>query len=137
MSENDIKESIDINNIYNDDTLTKYGLLPEFLGRTSIVTMNNLGIDDFIRIIKTSNKSQLLLYKQLFESNGIKFTYDEKTIEAIAKKAADIGLGARSIKKIVEKSLQTANYYVFSNNTYKELIISEETIEDSKKYILK
>lgn len=137
MSKQDIEESVDINNIYNDDTLTKYGLLPEFLGRTSIVTMNNLGIDDFIRIIKTSNKSQLLLYKQLFESNGIKFTYDEKTIEAIAKKAANIGLGARSIKKIVEKSLQVANYQVFSNNPYKELIISEETIEDNKKFILK
>ena len=99
--------------------------------------MNNLNKDDFIRIINTSDKSQLLLYRDLLKSIGINFIYDAKTVEAIAKKAEQIGLGARSIKKIVEEALAIANYEVFSNNRYSELLISEDTIEDNKQFILK
>ena len=125
-------------NIYSEDTLKKYGLLPEFLGRCdTIVTMNDLGFDDLIKIMKTSNKSQLILYKNLFNDMGINFMYDDKTIEAIARKAIELKRGARSIKKIVERALAEVNYEIFSNNHYTKLIISPETIEDNKQYILK
>ena len=138
MTEEDIKEQENVRNQYSDDTLKKYGLLPEFIGRCdTIVTMNQLYTDDFIRIINTSNKSQLILYKELFKSLGINFIYDDKTIEAIAKKADELKLGARSIKKIVENALYFANYELFSKNNYSELIISPETIEDNKQYILR
>ncbi len=123
---------------YTNDTIGKYGLIPEFMGRCdSLIVMNSLGVDDFVEIIKTSDKSQLLLYKYLLESQGIDFIYDDKTIEAIAKKAVELKLGARSIKKIIENSLAVANYSLFARNNYKKLIISEETIEDNTKFILK
>ena len=129
--------ALDIHNIYNDKTLATYGLPPEFLGRTSIIVMNRLNEEDLIKIIKTSNKSQLLLYKKLLEEIGMRFKYDDNVVKAIAKKAIIIDEGARSIKKIVEKALEVADYEIFSNNNYKELIISEETIENNKKFILK
>ena len=131
-------ESKIITNIYNDDTLKKFGLLPEFVGRCdTIVPLNDLGVDELAQIIKTSNKSQLLLYKYLFENMGIDFIYDEDTVYAIAQKAKDLGLGARSIKKIVENSLKVINFNVFARNNYSKLIISPETIEDNTQYILK
>ena len=82
-------------------------------------------------------QSQLLLYKYLFNDLGIDFVYDDKTIEAIAKKAKELHLGARSVKKIVEDALEIANYQLFARNNYKKLIISPETIEDNKQFILK
>ena len=128
----------DVRQIYSEKTLEKYGLLPEFLGRSdSLVIMDKLGMDEFIKIINTSNKSQLLLYKKLFKDMGIKFRYDDKVIEAIARKAVELNLGARSIKKIVQTALEYANYDIFSKNNYRELIISEDTIEDNKQYILR
>lgn len=138
ISQETLAETQNIKNIYNDDTLKKYGLLPEFVGRCdTIITMNKLGIDDFVKIIKTSNKSQLLLYKYLFKDIGIDFIYDDRTIEAIAKKANELGLGARSIKKIVENALAVANYQLFARNNFSKLIISPETIEDNKQFILR
>lgn len=133
------KENQDnLENIYNEETLKKYGLLPEFLGRCdTIVTMNRLLEEDFIKIINTSDKSQLLLYKDFFLKRGIRFIYDDATIEAIAKEAVKLNRGARSIKKIVEKALSVANYEVNSSRQYSELIITPETIEDNKKYILR
>ena len=133
-----LEESKKITNLYNDDTLKKYGLKPEFIGRCdSIIVMNNLDVEDFIRIIKTSDKSQLLLYKYLLKDIGIDFIYDEKTIEAIALKAKELGLGARSIKKIVENAISVVSYELFTRNQYSKLIISPETIENNKAYILK
>lgn len=138
MSDEDKKAQEDKHTIYSEKTLEKYGLLPEFLGRSdALVIMDKLGMDELVKIIKTSDKSQLLLYKQLFRDMGIKFMYDEKTIEAIARKAIELNLGARSIKKIVQQALEYANYEIFSKNCYKSLTISEDTIEDSKQYILK
>lgn len=138
MTEEQKEEQLKKENIYTEDTLKKYGLLPEFLGRCdTIVSMNDLSYDDLIKIMKTSNKSQLLLYKNLFDNMGITFMYDDKVIEAIARKAIELKRGARSIKKIVERALAEVNYEIFSNNHYSKLIISPETIEDNKQYILK
>ena len=138
ITEEQAQAQDDTHNLYTEKTLEKYGLLPEFLGRSdSLVIMDKLGMDEFIKIIKTSNKSQLLLYEKLFKDLGIKLLYDEKVIEAIAKKAVDLNLGARSIKKIVQTALENANYDIFSRNNYKELLISEDTIEDNKQYILR
>ncbi len=138
VTQEQIQDNDDVNKLYNDTTLKKYGLKPEFIGRCDlIVALNNLAIEDLIKIIKTSNKSQLLLYKYLFNDIGIDFIYDEKTIEAIAKKANELGVGARSIKKIVKNALALARFEIFSRNNYKELIISPETIEDNHAYILR
>lgn len=124
--------------IYNNDTLIKYGLMPEFVGRNdNLIVMNALDVNELIRIAKESDKSQLLLYEKFFLSLGIKLMYDEKTLEEIAVEAKKLGIGARGIKRIVETALEVANYHCLSSEHYSKLIISPETIHDNKQYILK
>ena len=124
-------------NCYTDQTLMKYGLKPEFLGRNKLIVMNALDVPDFCKIITESDKSVLLLYKYLFEEIGINLVYDQACIETIAKKAKELGVGARSIKKIIEKAFEVINYQAFSKNHYSELIITPETFEDNKQFILR
>lgn len=124
--------------IYNNNTLIKYGLMPEFVGRNdNLIVMNALDVNELIRIAKESDKSQLLLYEKFFLSLGIKLIYDEKTLEEIAVEAKKLGIGARGIKRIVETALEVANYHCLSSNKYTSLTISPETIHDNKQYILK
>lgn len=124
--------------IYTNETLKKFGLLPEFIGRNdTIVVMNHLDIPQLTKIIKESNKSQLLLYKEFFNSNGIDFIYSDETINKIAMKAKELGIGARGIKTVVENSLKIANYYALSSSKYKTLEITEETIDNPEIFILK
>ena len=128
----------DVKNIYTEETLHLFGLLPEFIGRCdTIIKMNKLELPDLVKIIKTSDKSQLLLYKELYESLGVKFLYSDATVRAIAQKADDLKLGARSIKKIVENALSVVNYDIFSNMPYTEIKITPKTIEDNKSFILR
>ena len=42
---------------------------------------------------------------------GINFIYEEGTIEAIAKKAIELGAGARSIKKIIEVLISEEKHF--------------------------
>lgn len=122
---------------YTEETLSKYGLMPEFLGRSKLIVMNNLTEQDFCKIINESDKSTLLLYKYMLEQMGINLICEDGTIEAIAKKAISLGVGARSIKKILENAFEIINYQIFSRNNYSQLIINKDTIEDNTKFILR
>ena len=90
-----------------------------------------------IEILNTSDSSILKLYKDFYQSLGINFIYDTKTIEAIAKKASINSLGASELKVILEDALEIANFYINSSQKYKELIITSDTINNPNKYILR
>ena len=137
VTEEEKEEAKKAINQYTEQTLLKYGVKPEFLGRNVLVVMNSLGVDDFCKIIKESNKSVLLLYKYMFEDLGIKMIYDESCIEKIAKKANELGVGVRSIKKIIENAFKIIKYQAFSKGHYSELIITPETFDDNTKFILR
>ena len=137
VTEEEKEEAKKAINQYTEQTLLKYGVEAEFLGRNVVVVMNSLGVDDFCKIIKESDKSVLLLYKYMFEELGIKMIYDESCIEKIAKKANELGVGVRSIKKIIENAFKTIKYQAFSKGHYSELIITPETFDDNKKFILR
>jgi ATP-dependent protease Clp ATPase subunit len=130
-------KKVEIDHVYTDQTLIKYGLKPEFIGRNKLIIMNSLEIPDFCKIITESDQSVLLLYKYMLEELGIKMIYDSSCIEKIAKKAHELGVGVRSIKKIVENAFEVINYEVFSKGHYSELIITPETFDDNTKFILR
>lgn len=124
-------------NAYSDQTLVQYGLTPEFIGRHELVIMNSLEIPDLCEIITESDQSVLLLYKYMLEEIGINLIYDQSCIDKIARKAYKLGFGARSIKKIVEQAFEVIKYKAFSRGHYSELIITPETFDDNKKFILR
>lgn len=138
FASNDTKD-VNINDIYNTETLKKYGLLPEFIGRNRIIAMKDLKQSDFVKILNDSYLSYLRLYREMLKELNIEFKYEQSVVEAIAKKAIELKIGARSLKSIVEKAVEEADFYINSRNgsQYKELIITPETIEDNKKFILR
>lgn len=101
--------------------------------------MNELTLEDLIRILKESKLSYLKLYKQYLESLNIEFQYGKNVIEKIAKKAIEEKTGARSLKTITEKALEVADYLIASSDAskYKLLKITPKTIEDNTKFILR
>lgn len=126
------------NTIFDEINLKKLNIYPEFIQNDdNIIQFNNLTEQDLITIIKESEISDLKLYKKLLEENGIVFNYDDSLIEEIAKEAYKLKIGAKGIKKVVERMFKDANFYIFSSNQYKELTLNNDTVHDNKKYILK
>ena len=125
--------------LYTYETLHKYGMLPEFLGRNRIIAMNSLTQEDLEKILRESELSYLKLYKEHLKNNHIEFIYDDDVIKAIAEKAIKIGSGARSLKSIAEDALTEIDFLVGSKDieNYDKIIITKDTIEDPKKFILR
>jgi ATP-dependent HslUV protease ATP-binding subunit HslU len=91
-------------------------LLPELQGRLPIrVELNALSQEDMVRILKEPESSLLKQYQALLEAEGVKLTFKENAIAAIAQVAAEVNksienIGARRLHTIMEKLLEDISY---------------------------
>ena len=121
-----------------DDFVTKAQMPREFMGRCSIIHLNNLNSKDYERILRESDESPIISAQNRFEHMDkvkVRFTddYYKKASElAEAKKE-----GVRGLNGIVIKSISKPFRCVNKNlGVYKEVIIDKNTLEDSNKYQL-
>lgn len=86
-----------------------YGLIPEFLGRFQIIT-NTYGLksEDLVGILKFSDQSPLIQYKKMFSLYNIDISFSESFLLEIANESIESGLGARGLKRALEKRLEDA-----------------------------
>jgi len=123
-------------NISRED-MVKNGMLPDFIGRfNTIIQMNDLTYDSFLKILKSKNSS-LKWNKEFFDKAGVKLTFNEDACKAIATKCSKSKFGARDLDSIIENALSVASFEIATNpDKNSELIIDEETINNNEKYTL-
>ena len=91
-------------------------LIPELQGRFPIrVELHSLTTDDFIRILKEPKSALVKQYIALLETEGIKLTFSDESLQEIAKFAAAVNeatenIGARRLHTIMEKLLDDISF---------------------------
>ena len=88
------------------EDLIKYGLIPEFVGRFSMITnVDPLNEEQLVRILTEPKNAILKQTKYLFglDDIDIEFTKDAKI--SIAKKAKALGTNARGLKNVVDSTV--------------------------------
>lgn len=91
--------------------LTDFGMIPEFLGRFSVIAeLQELKIEDYKKILKESKDSILKSFEEWFLSEGIELIVEDEAISIIAQKAIDKGLGARGLQGILDDILLNAQF---------------------------
>ena len=86
--------------------LTKFGLIPEFVGRVPIVvTLNSLDETALMKILVEPKNSLVKQYKKLFELDGVQLDFKEDALEAIAKKSLERKTGARGLRALMEDTM--------------------------------
>ena len=120
------------------EQMIENGLIPDFVGRfNTIIQMNDLNYESFIRILKQSKNSLLKINQKFLKDKGVTLTIEDGTYETIAKKAEKSKFGARELDSIIEYALSNASFEIATNpDKYSELIINKDTVEDNKKYKL-
>lgn len=99
------------------DDLIEFGFLQEFLGRVPVtVTLNALTKEDLISVLTNTKNSLLSQYTSIFDVEKIKLEFEDEAIEMIAEKAIETNVGARGLKKILEKILTPHMYDIGSSN---------------------
>jgi ATP-dependent Clp protease ATP-binding subunit ClpX len=86
--------------------LTKYGLIPEFLGRLPIVTFTEeLTVETLEKILTQPEQNLVSQYRSLFHSYDVDLVFSTNFLKTVASEAHSQGLGARGLKKIMEEKL--------------------------------
>lgn len=110
--------------------LTKYGLIPEFVGRVPInVSLEGLNKDALVRILKEPKNALIKQYQKLFEIDDVKLSFEPEAIEAIAEKALERKTGARGLRSIMESIMMDVMYEIPSDETIESCVITKEAVE--------
>jgi len=96
---------------HKTDSLVKYGMIPEFLGRFSVVaSLEALKAEDLKEILLNSQESVIQSYKEWFISEGVVLTIEESAINEIVKSAMEKGLGARGLQNVLDDVFLMAQF---------------------------
>ncbi|HEV2177186.1 MAG TPA: ATP-dependent protease ATPase subunit HslU [Terriglobia bacterium] len=91
-------------------------LIPELQGRFPIrVELQSLSVDDFIRILKEPKSALVKQYTALLDTEGIKLSFSDESLEEVARFAATVNdqtenIGARRLHTIMEKLLDEISF---------------------------
>tara|TARA_A100001011_G_scaffold98607_1_gene103796 strand:- start:1446 stop:2693 length:1248 start_codon:yes stop_codon:yes gene_type:complete len=88
------------------EDLIKYGLIPEFVGRFSMITnVDALSELQLVQILTEPKNAVIKQMQYLFNLDSIKLDFDKSAKLAIAKKAKALGTNARGLKNIIDRVL--------------------------------
>ena len=109
--------------------LHRYGLIPEFIGRIPVLcALNPLDEDALVRILLEPKNALVKQYQKLFEYEGAKVEFTEKTLKELATKALEKGTGARGLRSIMEAVMLDIMYDLPSAKEKKVYKITPEVI---------
>ena len=117
--------------------LIKFGLIPEFVGRLPIVVGLHDLTEDALKIILTTPKNSITKqYQKMFDMDGIKLSFDEGAIDAVAKKAMKLKTGARGLRTILEESMLSLMYTAPADKSIDSITINEDFITKTAEPII-
>ncbi|MDR3552663.1 MAG: ATP-dependent Clp protease ATP-binding subunit ClpX [Clostridia bacterium] len=112
--------------------LVHFGLIPELVGRVPVITtLSSLDVDALINILTLPRNAVLKQYMALLDMDGVKLTFDDAALRAIAQKAIDRETGARGLRSIMEGLLTKVMFEVPSDQTIEEIMITEACVMGS------
>ena len=115
------------------EDLTKYGLIPEFVGRLPIVvTLDGLDEDALIRILTEPKNALCKQYEALLDMDGIKLTFEEDAIREIARQAIERKCGARGLRAIIEDAMLDTMFELPGMKDVNECVITKEAVTGGK-----
>ena len=111
------------------EDLTKFGLIPEFVGRLPIVvTLDQLDENALTQILTEPKNALCKQYQKLLDMDGIELTFEEDAVRAIARQAIERKCGARGLRAIIENIMLDTMFDLPSQTDVTGCIISEASV---------
>ncbi len=128
----------DFSNSYLEDIqphdLTKYGLIPEFVGRLPIVVgLYPLDETALVKIMTEPKNAIIKQYKKLVGIDNVELVITDDAVSEIAKKAMTLKTGARGLRTIFENIMLDSMYDLPSISGANKLVIDADAVKGIKK----
>ena len=114
--------------------LTKFGLIPEFVGRIPItVSLQALDEEALVNILTRPRNASIKQYLKLVGLDGVKLTVEEDAVREIANTAIRLKTGARGLRTIIESLMIDVMYDIPSVKDVEEVIITKDCVDKGEK----
>jgi len=111
------------------EDLHKYGFIPEFVGRFSIIsTLSELTPAELVKVLTEPRNALIKQYQTLFGMDEVKLTFTEDALAEIAKQATSRRTGARALRSILEDLMLNLMYDLPSANDVAECLITPDVV---------
>jgi len=111
------------------EDLTKFGLIPEFIGRLPVnALLEELDEDALVRILTEPKNAIVKQYKKLFEFDGIEVEFEDDALKEVAAIALRKKTGARGLRAILEQTMLDVMYEIPSNEAISKVIVTKDSI---------
>ncbi len=112
------------------EDLTKYGLIPEFVGRLPVVaSLHELSEDAMVQILTEPRNALVKQYKALFDMDDVALKFTDDALWAVARKANAQHSGARGLRSVLESVMLDIMYDIPSRPNIREVVINEDVVE--------
>jgi ATP-dependent Clp protease ATP-binding subunit ClpX len=126
----DHKKEGDMSTVTPDD-LTKYGMIPEFIGRfTTTVSIGELSKTELKRVLTEVKNNYIEQYQYLLSIDGIELTFDDAALDQMVDNCLKLKTGARGLHTEIERVLMPHMYNTkqYKENKVKLINISQEQV---------
>ncbi len=114
--------------------LTKYGLIPEFVGRVPItVCLEALDETALVKIMTEPKNALVKQYKKLVLMDDCDLEVTDDAVLEIARKAISLKTGARGLRTIFENLMLDSMYDIPSVENVEKVVIDGEVVKGNKK----
>ncbi|WP_085830510.1 ATP-dependent Clp protease ATP-binding subunit ClpX [Collinsella vaginalis] len=105
--------------------LNAFGMIPEFVGRTPVVTQTSaLDEDDLVRILTEPKNAIVKQYQRMFQLEDCELEFEDEALHEIAAKALERKTGARGLRSICEELLQQTMFDLPSEEGVAKVVVT-------------
>ena len=114
--------------------LTKFGLIPEFVGRVPVmVSLDLLDESALVKILTEPKNAITKQYQKLFELDDVKLEFTPDAVRSIAHMAVERKTGARGLRAIMESVMMDMMYEIPSDSSVGICTVTREAVEGKEK----
>ncbi len=126
----EIKQDIDVSlDQITPDDLTKFGMIPEFIGRfTTTVSLAELNKKELLEVLTKIKNNYISQYQYLFGLDGIQLEFEIGALEQMVDNCINLKTGARGLHTELERVLLP---HMFNIKRYEENKINKINISQS------
>ena len=132
-----LKEEIESSDAYVDEIqpqdLTKFGLIPEFVGRMPItVGLHALDEDALVKIMTEPKNAIVKQYKKLVGLDKVELVVTDDAVREVARRAIALKTGARGLRTIFENLMLESMYDIPSEDDVEKVVIDKDVVLGGK-----
>ena len=111
------------------EDLTKFGLIPEFIGRLPVMgAVGSLERDALMRILVEPRNALIKQYQKMFRFENAELEFEPDALEAIADEAIKRASGARGLRAVLEEVLLDIMYDLPGREDVSDVVIDRDVV---------